>query len=310
MVFSLLAWLAMQPDPASIRRLFEENVARCERKYGAADARTGQAARDLGLFLKEQGDTGGARDALARALRIDEQALGAGNGQTLADAAELAAVSPPAPAQALWQRAAASRDPELAARALAALGDLRSAEEDQASAVSLYRKALAKQEEATGKDSARVAVRLNALAVVVSPREGVSLLERALAINLRLLGPRHPETSTTQANLAGLLLNTGRPDAAIQAANQALAGLEETVGPEHPRTASVCFILASCWRHKGDRVRAERLYRRALSIDEKAYGPRRPETLEDVRALAELLREAGRTREAAELEKRLPGVER
>ena len=52
MVYSLLVLLAMQPDPAALRRLFEENLTRTEKRYGAGDARTAEAARDLGLFLK------------------------------------------------------------------------------------------------------------------------------------------------------------------------------------------------------------------------------------------------------------------
>jgi len=131
------------------------------------------------------------------------------------------------------------------------------------------------------------------------------MLERALAIDRRVLGARHRETSTTEANLAGLLLDSGRPDAAVGLANAAMAGIEETLGPENPRVASVSTILAFCWRAKGDRVRTERLYRRALAIDEAAYGAEHPETLGDVKNLAEFLREIGKTAEAAALEKRL-----
>src|SRR5215813_7732183 len=118
MVCSLLLFVAMQPDPAAIRRLFEENLSRSEKQYGAEDVRTADAARDLGLFLKTQGDFAGARVSLARAVRIEGR---------LADVADLAALSPPEDAEPLWQRVAASPDPSLASRALAALGDLRAA---------------------------------------------------------------------------------------------------------------------------------------------------------------------------------------
>lgn len=306
MVCSLLVLLAMQPDTAAIRRLFEENLARQEKQYGADDGHIAGAARDLGLFLKRQGDLTGAQAALTRAVRADEKTEGEAARQTLADAAELAALSPAEEAGPLWQRVARSSDPGLASRALAALGDLRAAAQDTAGAVSLYRRALAKEEEDKGKDAAGVAVRLNALAVLVEPEEGVPMLERALAIDRRLLGERHPETSTTEANLAGLLLDSGRTNAALRLANAALAGFEDTLGPENPRVASVSTILAYGWRAKRDRVRAERLYRRALAIDEAAYGAEHPETLNDVRNLAEFLRESGKTAEAAVLEKRLP----
>ncbi len=305
MAYSLFLLLLMQPDPAAIRRLFEENLASAEKRYGWEDVRTLQAGRDLGLFLKNQGDRVGAQAMLIRVLRADEKSLGLTADQSLMDAAELATVSPPGDAAQLWRRVAASVRVDLAAGALAALGDLRAEAGDTGAAVDLYRRALSFAEKARGKDSPAVAVRLNALAVLLNEREGIPMLERALAIDRRVLGERHPETSTTHANLAGLLLNSGQPDRALAQANAAMAAFVETLGPEHPRVAAVSLILAACWRAKGDRVRAERLYRKALAIDERAYGPQHPETLTDVRSLAEFLREIGKTGEAVLLENRL-----
>jgi tetratricopeptide (TPR) repeat protein len=223
----------------------------------------------------------------------------------MADAAELAALSPPGEAEPLWRRVAAGGSASLASRALAALAEVAAARNDRAGAAALLRRALAKEEEAGGRDSAGVAVRLNALGPLVPPREGTAMLERALAIDRRLSGDRHPETATTLANLAGLYLDTGRANEALRAATAALSIFEETLGPDHPRMAGACTMAAFCWRAKGDRARAEDLLRRALAIDAKAYGPRHPDTLDDVRNLAGFLRETGRAGEAAELEKRL-----
>src|SRR5207253_10663226 len=100
---------------------------------------------------------------------------------------------------------------------LAALGDLDVRTGNRTGASSLYKQALAKEEAASGKDSAAVALRLNSLAHTVEPQEGIALLERALAIERRVLGARHPEAASTEANLAGLLVNAGRHDAAIKA---------------------------------------------------------------------------------------------
>jgi tetratricopeptide (TPR) repeat protein len=305
MVCSLILLVALQADVAGIRRLFEENLAREERQSGPLDARTAQAARDLGLFLKKQGDTRSAEAVLARALAADEHALGPAAPQTLADAAELAALQAPPQAEPLWRRAAGSSDAHVAAAALAALGELK-ADTDIEAAVTYFRKALAKEEQASGKDSAIVAVRLNAFAVLVGPPEGVTMLERALAIDRRLLGETHPETSTTEANLAGMMLDTGKIDAALRLANAALSGLEQTLGPDNPRTASVSMILAFCWRAKRDRAQAESYFRKALAIDKAAHGADHPDTVQDMKNLADFLRETGRANEAAALEKRLP----
>jgi tetratricopeptide (TPR) repeat protein len=302
---AVLALLAFQPDPQMLRRLYEEGLAKRERDYGSADVRTAGAARDLGLYLREWGgDPAGARQALARALAIDEKTLGAMNSQTLADAADLASLSPPSEAEALWERAAAARDSALAARAFSALGELREAAGDWPGATGFYRQSLAMEEAAGGKMAARVAVRLNALALVEDPPAAVPLLERALAIDRRAWGEKHPETATTEVNLSGELLAAGRVADAVHVSTLALAGFEATLGPGHPRTAAAASTLADALRAKEDRAGAEKLYRRALEIDEMAYGPGHRETLADVKNLAEFLRETGRAGEAAALENR------
>ena len=285
----LLIFLAMQPDPAMLRRLFEDALVRSQRQYGADDARTAQAARDLGLFLARQGDAAAARNTLAETVRLDEAALGASDPQTLADAAELAAVSPPAEAHTLWLRAAESTGPALAARALGSLGDLHRASGDRNGAATFYRRALAKQEAADGAAAEPVAIRLNALATVVEPKDAIPLLQRALTIDRHALGLRHPEAASTEANLAGRLALAGRLDEAIRAATDALSIFQETLGPDHPRCAIVADILADCMAGKGDRAGAEKMYRLALSIDERAYGPNAPQTQADRLALNDLL---------------------
>ena len=98
--FPILAslWIAVglhafQPDPSAMRKLFEDALARRERAYGDADARTAQAGRDLGLFLCRSGDASAARRAMARAIQLDEKALGPDAAQTLEDVLTLASIS-------------------------------------------------------------------------------------------------------------------------------------------------------------------------------------------------------------------------
>src|SRR5262249_48903606 len=118
MLALLVVALAPQPDPAMLRRLFEEALARRERQYGMEDARTARAARDLGMFLAREGDGVGARKPLAEAVKIDETAFGPSGEQTLSDVAELARVSNGGEAAALWQRASEAKDAGVAVHAL------------------------------------------------------------------------------------------------------------------------------------------------------------------------------------------------
>jgi tetratricopeptide (TPR) repeat protein len=276
MLALLVVALSPQPDPAMLRRLFEEALARRERQYGLEDARTAQAARDLGMFLAREGDVVGARKSLGEAVKIDEAAFGIKGAPTLADAAQLASVSTGREAATLWRRASEAEDAGVAVRALMALGN--------------FRKALARQEAATGESSEPVAVILNALAQTVEVTEGIPLLQRALAIDRASLGPRHPQTATTEANLAGQLVHAHRYDEALGAAAESLSIFMDTLGLDHPRCAVAASILAFALEAKGQKARAEKMYRMALEIDEKAYGPKHPQTLKDRQALEEFLK--------------------
>lgn len=288
----LTAVAFFQPGPAALRSIFEEGLERRRTEYGVFDVRTAQAARDLGMFLSRNGEEADARNVLDQVVRIDENLFGPADSRTLADAAELAAVSPAIQAQALWKRVAESPVSNVAARALAELGRLHALAGDRAGAASLYRSALTKEEEANGKSSPGVALDLNALAKLVDEQEAIALLDRALAIDRRELGTGHAETATTEANLAGLLADTPRNAEAIRLASEALEVFRQTVGPEHPRTAVAASILGYAYEVKGDRRQAERMYRLALSIDGRLFGSQDPRTLNDARVLSEFLKTA------------------
>src|SRR5437016_365478 len=163
MVLSLVALLAWQPDTAMLGQLYEEALERKKQAYGASDTRTVQAARDLGLFLSKQGAAAGAQKVFTEVVRLDESAFGANAEQTRADVAALANVSPPPQAEPLWRRASESSDQKVAARAFAALGQMRETAGDQPGAAQLYRQALAKEEAAlrqatTTRDKAELAI--------------------------------------------------------------------------------------------------------------------------------------------------------
>ena len=218
LAISSVAALALQPDPAVLRGIFEDGLARKQEQYGVFDARTAQAARDLGMFLARHGEQKDARNILDQVVRIDEKVFGAAAPQTLADVAELADLTSTPQAEALWKRAAEAADAAIAARAFAALGKLHALSDDRRGAASYYRRAIVKQEAATGKSSAAVALDLNVLAKLVDSVEAVPLFERALAIDRQTFGSKHAETATTAANLAGLLADTPRNAEAIRLA--------------------------------------------------------------------------------------------
>ena len=283
MFFNLFAVFLLQPNPASLPRIYEEGLDRRIEQYGVEDTRTVQAARDLGLCLKLRGDLDAARQTLGRTLKIDEASLGPKALETLKDAAELASISPPGEAAPLWLRASESPEPGVASTAFAALAGLHGAAGDREGAAAYYRRALTAEQSASGPLRLRMAVHMSALAMTVQPEEGIPIMQRALQINRDTLGLRHPETATTATNLAGMLVNVGKPDVAVPLLTDAIKVFDPTFGPGHPRVASASKVLAYAMKQKRNRMQAEAMYHRAPAIDEKAYGPSHEATLADVK---------------------------
>jgi len=211
---------AFQPDPAALRKLFEDALARRERAYGEADARTAQAARDLGLFLYRSGDAAASRRAMARTVQLDEKALGPNASQTLEDVATLASISPRAQAEPLLRRAAESADPVVAGPALTSLAEMRREAGDPTAAALLLRRALEKAEAADGRDGLTTALVLKALARVSPAKDAVPLLLRAISIDAASLGPGNAATIQDVRSLAALLRAAGEPAEAAKLESQ------------------------------------------------------------------------------------------
>jgi tetratricopeptide (TPR) repeat protein len=80
--------------------------------------------------------------------------------------------------------------------------------------------------------------------------EAEPILERALSIRERALGPEHPEVATSLNELARLYQNQGRYAEAESPLERALSIRERALGPEHPEVATSLNELARCvvWR--------------------------------------------------------------
>ncbi len=294
---------AFQPDRAMLRRLFEESLTWRTQEYGRNDARTAQAARDLGLFLERNGETLAARRALTETIAIDESVFGKSAPQTLEDVSALASISPPAQAGPLLRRAAESSDPSVAGPALSSLAELRAGAGDRAGAAAYLRRAVEKAETVDGKEGSIVALLLNTLALNVDLKEGITQLERALRINRANLGEQDAQTVLTEVSLSRLLLASGRIDDALEMARAAVSASEATFGAGHPGTAGAVTALARASLAKGNAAEAERFYRQALALSQNAFGPSGPQTRRTARELAALLRQTGKNTEADALDR-------
>ena len=227
---------------------------------------------------------------------------------------------------------------------------------DLASAKPLYERAIAIGEKALGPEHPDLAVWLNNFAgllraqvrsrCAIEPRitalfrpqgdlaSAKPLLERAIAIGEKTLGPEHPNLAIRLNNFALLLKDQVRSRRAIEPRitalfrpqgdlasakplyERAIAIGEKTLGPEHPDLAKWLNNLAlllkdqvrSRWRDRasnhrslpsqGDLASAQPLLERAIAITEKALGPEHPNLAKWLNNLALLLWDMGRIQEA------------
>jgi len=127
------------------------------------------------------------------------------------------------------------------------------------------------------------------------------LLQRALKIREKVLGPDAPETEESLANLAALYHRRGDYAKAKSLYQRALEIAEKIQGPEHPDTAMGLTELAELYVHMGDSFKAEPLYQRALKVREKVLGPAHRDTASSLNDLALLYIGTGNRKEALRL---------
>lgn len=99
--------------------------------------------------------------------------------------------------------------------------------------------------------------------------EKLDPLERALAIEEKVLSPDHPDSASTLNTLALLYQSQGRYADAEPLFQRALTINEKAVGPMHPRLAQALENYALLLRNTQRGVEAEKLEARAKAIRAK-----------------------------------------
>ncbi len=309
LLIPVCAWAqpAFPGDPMALRPLFEQALAAREEMSGANAPNVAQMAGDYGAFLSQNGQPEAALPYLRRALALGTPA----SSENLASALERSGQS----AEAIrFYAQAAEAGGATAARCFTKIAEWHESRGDRRAALTYYRKALTAEESASGKEDPRVAVRLNALAMLLQSMDdrqsAEALLRRALSIQEKHLGRGHPATGVTLNNLGSVLLAGNRVSAAERIQRRAIAIFESELAPENPKLAAAYSNLADVLRERRDFAEARRLYGRALAIDEAAYGMDHPEVAADLLKLADFLRERGETFAAEVMLARANGIYR
>ncbi|MCO5994976.1 tetratricopeptide repeat protein [Actinoallomurus rhizosphaericola] len=121
---------------------------------------------------------------------------------------------------------------------------------------------------------------------------------QALTANTEQLGPDHPDTLTSQNNLALALSDLGRLEEAEAEHRAVLDARIRVLGPEHPNTLTSRGNLAVVLSELGRLEEAEAEHRAVLNARIRVLGPEHPDTLTSRNNLALVLSELGRLEEA------------
>ncbi|KAF9884697.1 hypothetical protein FE257_001326 [Aspergillus nanangensis] len=132
--------------------------------------------------------------------------------------------------------------------------------------------------------------------------EAEFLYGKVLETRKQVLGPDHPDTLTSMANLASTYQNQGRWKEAEKLGTQVIQKRKMVLGREHPSTLTSMANLALTYRHQGRWKEAEELGVQVMKISKQILGSEHPDTLTSMTNLASTYRYQGRWKEAEELE--------
>lgn len=261
-----------------------ENLARSRlelsaRAFGENHRNYAGALNLLGRVLLAEGHYGEAAALMRRGLTLRELNFGATDlriSNSLLQLGQLlAAQDNYAESETMLRRAvtirAASGLPSEHSKALLALGQLMKDLGRYAEAEALAKQTITVLEGALpGQKSGQIAMALYLLAQCQDeqgwPDQAYPLAVRALAIQERVRGPRHPDTGLSLIFIGRLLRELQRNDEALPLLDRARTVLDQRLGGRHPQTGRVHLELALAQDAMGERASAEQNYQAALKI--------------------------------------------
>ena len=224
----------------------KRSLATRERLVGQNSFAAADAANDLALAYKQQGDLTTAEGLYRRALDIYRKSGNPGSLVTV----------------------------------LNNLGLVLAEQAQYKEAEPLYREAIQVAQRQLGPDHLDVAVGLGNLAKLMIARrkfaDAEQLLARAEQIDREHFAPGHPRIGFDLHNEAEAAVGRKHYAEAENLYQKSDAILEKSLPPDHPELGKVVAGLANVYRLEARFDEAEPLYRRALQILDRAWGPADP----------------------------------
>ncbi len=173
----------------------------------------------------------------------------------------------------------------------------------------LYVRALELLETGESEARAELAVRTHMNLGIVTGELGdveaaLGLLEDALARSESTLGPEHPRTGDSLAQVATFLNGLDRDAEALPYHERSLAVRMAAWGEVHPDTAESLGNVGATYLFLSDYPRAVEYFEQALAVEVELYGEDSPDVARSLGALASALRRLGDYERAIELVRR------
>lgn len=277
-------------DPSTLRPLFEQALDVSRKQFGARSAAAARSLWLLGSFIVELGTPAEAEQPLRDALEIDRAHR---SPLAPADAFGLArlllATGRRKEAIPLFEEATRGSDRHISAQSFAGLARL-----DPPNAATDYSKAVASEETASGRESARVAVLLSNLALALRAQgnlaQAETALRRALRIQEQTLGRSHLQSAVSMNNLGTVLQTLGKLPEAEAMERDSIAIFERKL-PSSFELAAAYANLGNLLAATDRRAEAAALLRHAVATDQSAGGSGTLEEAADLASLASVVEE-------------------
>nr|XP_036584644.1 Kinesin light chain 5 [Colletotrichum truncatum]KAF6794162.1 Kinesin light chain 5 [Colletotrichum truncatum] len=128
-----------------------------------------------------------------------------------------------------------------------------------------------------------------------------AVVQEAVRVRKDILGPEHPSTLTSMANLASTYRNQGRWEEAEKLEVQVMETSVTKLGADHPSTLSSMANLAATYWNQGRWEEAEKLEVQVMETRVTKLGADHPDTLSSMANLAFTWKDQGRRDDAIQL---------
>eukprot|EP01065_Artemidia_motanka_P052944 TRINITY_DN9697_c0_g1_i2.p1 TRINITY_DN9697_c0_g1~~TRINITY_DN9697_c0_g1_i2.p1 ORF type:complete len:652 (+),score=172.63 TRINITY_DN9697_c0_g1_i2:70-2025(+) len=311
-----------QGDVAGACELYQHLLDDLELLHGTSHTDIARVKRLLAIALRKKGDLDSALVQIQGALAMETDLLGTDHPATAASLQTLgvllAQTGDPCEALRVYrqalriQTAAYGRDSADVATTLCNMASVNHARGKHAEALKQLRQAIVIEEKHDKVAAATTRGMIGAVLLELFTRDGrsnaaqIDEAEReirdAMAFQSTVLGPRHPDTMHSAANLGILLSRRNSAGAATEARRLFLtvvAVLTKSGGPK-PTIAVAERNLAGLHEKSGDLEACLRGHRRALGLRLEALGESHAKTFHSALDVAQTLQKLGRDAEAQE----------